>query len=419
MRGVANDSDEGPKPARTDRRTTGSIAPVGRGSLRWLFVLVGALALSEVMFYSVLAPLLPYYSRHLHLSKSAAGLLSASYAIGTLVSAIPLGMLVARVGAKRATVCSAFLLACASIGFGLSHSVMALDTARLTQGVAGAGTWVGSLTWLLGSAPAHRRGETVGAVLGIGIGGALLGPVIGSVAELSEPRLVFGTVALLIFVLTGVAIATPSPIEVKRGLARGALRAVGRDRRLLGGMWFTALPAALFGVLNVLAPLRLSAVGAGTVAIGAVFLMSAAIEAAASPLFGRLSDRRGPLPMIRVGLACSALLAVLLPLPDVAWLVGLATALAGVTFGMAWVPASALLSAGAEEQGLHPGLAYALWNFAWAIGLTLGSAVGAPLAQATDDAVPYGLLAALCAGTLVVIRRRRRNRLELQPTRTH
>jgi MFS family permease len=198
-------------------------------------VLVGALALSEVMFYSVLAPLLPYYSRHLHLSKGAAGLLSASYAIGTLVFAIPLGMLVARVGAKRVTVCSAFLLACASIGFGLSHSVTALDTARLTQGVAGAGTWVGSLTWLLSSAPAHRRGETVGAVLGIGIGGALLGPVIGSVAELSEPRLVFGAVALLIFVLTGVAIATPSPVEVRRRLARGALRAVGRCRPRCSG----------------------------------------------------------------------------------------------------------------------------------------------------------------------------------------
>jgi MFS family permease len=390
---------------------------VERGSLRWLFVLVSALVLSEVMFYSVLAPLLPYYSRHLHLSKSAAGLLSASYAIGTLIFAVPLGILVARVGAKRATVCSAFLLACASIGFGLSHSVMALDTARFAQGVAGAGTWVGSLTWLLGSAPAHRRGETVGAVLGIGIGGALLGPVIGSAAELSEPRLVFGAVALLILALAALALATPGPIEVEGTLARGALRAVVRDRRLLGGMWFTALPAALFGVLNVLAPLRLSELGAGTVAVGAVFLMSAAIEAAASPLFGRISDRRGPLPLIRVGLACSALLAVLLPLPGSMLLVASATAIAGVTFGVAWVPASALLSAGAEEQGLHPGLAYALWNFAWAIGLTFGSAVGAPLAQVTDDAVPYGLLAALCAGTLVVIRHRRGNRLALHRTR--
>ena len=386
-----------------------------RGSLRSLFVLVSALALSEVMFYSVLAPLLPYYTRHLHLSVGAAGLLSASYAIGTLLFALPLGVLVARVGAKRTTVGTACLLACASVAFGLSHSVVALETARFVQGIAGAGVWVSSLTWLIGSAPVRRRGEIVGAVLGIGIGGALLGPVIGSVAELSQPRLVFGAVAVLILALAGWAMATPGPAEVDRALARGVLRAVGRDRRLLGGMWFTGLAAALFGVLNVLVPLRLSALGAGTVAIGAVFFVSAAVEAAASPLIGRLSDRVGPLPVIRFALATSAVLAVLLPLPGVAWLVGLATVLACVAFGMSWVPASALLSAGADGQGLHQGLAFALWNLSWAIGLAFGSAVGAPLAQATGDAVPYGLLAALCVGSFVVVRRRRGDRLAVPP----
>ena len=388
-----------------------------RRSLRWLFVLVGALAVCEVMFFSVLAPLLPYYSRHLHLSKGAAGLLSASYAIGTLVFAVPLGMFVARVGAKRATVASAFLLACASIVFGLSHSVVALDTARLVQGAAGAGVWTGSLTWLVGAAPAHRRGETVGAVLGIGIGGALLGPVIGSAAELSEPRLVFGVVALLVLVLAGCALATPGPNEVERRLPLGVVRTVGRDRRLLGGMWFTALASALFGVLNVLTPLRLSALGAGTVAIGAVFLLSAAIEGAASPLFGRLSDRRGPLPLIRVGLAGSAVLALLLPLSDAVWLLGLATVGAGLTFGMPWVPASALLSVGVEAGGLHQSLAWALWNFSWAIGFALGSAVGGPLAQVSGDAVPYVLLAALCLGTLIATRGRGATRLALPSAR--
>jgi MFS family permease len=379
------------------------MAVMMRGSLRSLFVLVSALALSEVMFFSVLAPLLPYYSRHLHLAEGAAGLLSASYAIGTLLFAVPVGPLVARVGAKRATVCGAVLLGCASVAFGLAHSVVALDTARFVQGIAGAATWTASLTWLVGSAPSHRRSETVGAVLRIGIGGALLGPVIGSAAELSEPRLVFGAVALLIFALAGAALLTPGPIEVEETFARGALRAVARDRKLLGGMWFTMLPAALFGVLNVLAPLRLSALGAGTVAVGAVFLVSAAVEAAASPLLGRLSDRAGPLRVIRIGLATSAVLALLLPLPGVAWLVGVATVLAGVTFGISWVPASALLSAGADSPGLHQSLGYALWNLAWAIGLALGAAVGAPLAQATNDAVPYGLLAALCVGTYTFV----------------
>jgi predicted MFS family arabinose efflux permease len=231
--------------------------------------------------------------------------------------------------------------------------------------------------------------------------------VVGSVSELTDPRLVFGAVALVILVLAAVALATPGPVVTERALARGVLRALRRDPRLLAGMWFTALAAALFGVLGVLAPLRLAALGAGAGAIGAVFLGSAAIEAVASALFGRITDRRGPLAVLAVGLACSSLVAALLPLPDSVWLVGMATMAAGASFGISWVPGSVLLSAGAESQGLHQGLAYALWNLAWALGVAVGAAMGAPLAQITTDAVPYWLLAAVCLGTLLATRSRR------------
>jgi hypothetical protein len=129
-------------------------------------------------------------------------------------------------------------------------------------------------------------------------------------------------------------------------------------------IWFTALSAALFGVLGVLAPLRLAALGAGAVTIGAVFLVSAALEAAASPRFGRLTDRHGPLPVLAFGLACSSLVAALLPLPGSVWPLAIAMVAAGPCFGVAWVPASVLLSAAADSEGLHQGLAYALWNLA-------------------------------------------------------
>jgi len=381
------------------------MAAVERGSLRWLFVLVSALALGEVMFYSVLAPLLPYYAHRLHLSKGAAGLLSASYAIGALVFALPVGVLVARVGAKRATVASALLLAGASIAFGESSTLNELEAARFVQGIAGAGVWTAALTWLIAVAPSHRRGETVGAVLGIAIAGALLGPVIGSLAELSEPRLVFGAVAVMLLTLAACALATPAPPE-QPPQSTSALRAAVKDRRLLAGVWLTALPATLAGVLYVLAPLRLNALGAGTVAIGAVFLCAAAVEAAASPFFGRLSDRRGALPVIRIGLTCCAAVALALPLPNASWLLGVAIVLAGISFGMSWVPAGALLSAAVEAQGANQSIAYSLWNLAWAAGIVLGSAVGAPLAQATGDGVPYVVLAPLFLVTLASVRRR-------------
>ena len=47
-------------------------------------------------------------------------------------------------------------------------------------------------------------------------------------------------------------------------------------------MWVTMLAGMSFGVMDVLAPLRLSQLGASAVAIGVTFLAAAAIESALS-----------------------------------------------------------------------------------------------------------------------------------------
>jgi hypothetical protein len=68
----------------------------------------------------------------------------------------------------------------------------------------------------------------------------------------------------------------------------------------------------------------------------------------------------------------------------------------------------ALLSDASEAVGLDQGLAFALGNLAWAGGHVIGGAGGARVADATSDAVPYGLMAALCGLTLVAVLRRDR-----------
>jgi hypothetical protein len=65
----------------------------------------------------------------------------------------------------------------------------------------------------------------------------------------------------------------------------------------------------------------------------------------------------------------------------------------------------ALISDGAEAIGLDQGFAFAIFNMAWAAAQVAGSAGGAALAQGTSDGVAYGVIAALCAGTLVAIAR--------------
>src|SRR3954454_15378019 len=85
----------------SSKRATASPDPpsVAAAELRRLVLLVGAIVLVDTMFFAAITPLLPQYADRLDLSKSAAGFLSASYAVGGLIGALPAGGPSARLGA--------------------------------------------------------------------------------------------------------------------------------------------------------------------------------------------------------------------------------------------------------------------------------------------------------------------------------
>src|SRR5207249_4683635 len=121
--------------------------------MRRLFLLVAAVVFVDTCFYAAISPLLPHYADELHLSKAAAGILTASYAAGTLLAALPSGWLAARVGVKQTVLTGLALLAGSSVAFGLAHDVVVLDIARFAQGIGGACSWAGGMAWLLAAAP--------------------------------------------------------------------------------------------------------------------------------------------------------------------------------------------------------------------------------------------------------------------------
>jgi MFS family permease len=375
--------------------------------MRRLLLLVGAIVLVDTMFFAALTPLLPHYVHEHHIGKAGAGVLQSMYPAGALLAGIPSGMAAARFGVKPTVLTGLTLLAVTTVAFGLADSVWTLDVARFLQGVSSAFSWTGALAWLVAAAPAGSRGSLIGSAFAAAIVGALFGPVLGAVASFTGTAPAFGTVAGLALVLAAAAALTPAAVPERPQPIRALFEALRRDRRIQVSIWLCLIPALLFGALSVLAPLRLSALGWGAVAVGATFLVSAAFEAGWAPVLGRLSDRYGRMRPLRAALASSALVAILLPLPSSPWLVAVLVVAGGFAFGSFWTPAMSMVTDAAEQRGLDFGYAFALVNIAWAPGQAGGSAIGAGLASVTSDAVSYFGLAAICLITLSALRRYR------------
>jgi MFS family permease len=365
-----------------------------------LLVFVCALVLVDTIFFSALAPLLPHYTRTAGLSKAGAGVLVSAYPAGTLIGSLPSGVLVARMGDRRVAVIGLALMSVSTLVFGWTTAVVALDTARFVQGLAGACTWAAGLAWLSARAPDDRRGQLLGIAMGAAVVGSLFGPMVGWVASQVGTGLAFSAASVVGVLLILAAFGVPPGAEPNRQPLREILPAL-RDRRLGTGMWLMALSGIAFGVVNVLAPLRLSRLSASETVIAATFLCGAVLESGLNPLIGRISDKVGERrPVISV-LAVGTAFGLTMTLPDsVPWLIVLLV-LGMPFFGSLYTPAAAMVSKSAEELKINHGLAFALTNLTWAAGEGIAASGSGALAEATSDIVPYLLLAVACLATLV------------------
>ncbi len=372
--------------------------------MRRLLWLASAMIFFDVAFFAAIAPLLPDYVDQLGLSKAEAGVLSASYAAGTLLASLPAGFLASRVGPRRSVICGLLLLGVSSLAFGLVDQIGLLDAARFIQGIAGALIWAGALTWLITSTPEESRGRVIGTALGTAVAGALLGPVIGAVAAAVGTGPVFGSVLAISLVLAFAASRLPEVRSPERQ-SLGEVVATLFSKPILNGATFVAVPSVMFGAIEVLVPLRIDSLGGGHGVIAAGFIVGAALEAVLAPMAGRLSDRVGRrIPyVIGMTICAAAMVAVALTQTLGGVLAGLIVTSLGA--GLCFAPALTLLSDLAESSSLHQGFAAGLSNMAWASGQVVGGVGGGVVAGRTGYAPPSIAIAVLLLATVAYARR--------------
>jgi predicted MFS family arabinose efflux permease len=370
--------------------------------MRRLLPFVCVVVVVDTILYTALTPLLPHFEHTYDLSKSSAGVLVAAYGVGVLVGAFPGGLVAARRGARGAVLAGLVLVSTASIGVAVADSFGTLVAARLAQGFGSSLTWAGGLAWLALASPRAQRGQAMGTAMGAAVFGALLGPVVGAAASLIGVRAAFATIAGLEALLAIAAFRLePSPPERQ---PLGMITVAARDREFLLGLWLMTIPALLFGVLGVLAPLALDNDGLGAVAIGAIWVAAAAIETVINPWLGRLSDRLGPTRPALIALAGSTAVCLGLAATESAWMLVPLILAAALTWGALYSPALTMLSHAAEHVGLAQGLSFGVMNAAWAVGNAIGPAGGGSLAEVTRDAVPYLAGAGICALSATALR---------------
>ena len=367
--------------------------------MRRLLLLASAMVFLDLTFFTAIAPLLPEYVEQLHMSTAQAGILSAAYAAGTLVAALPGGYVASRFGPRRTAIWGLCGLGVASLLFGFLDSPWPLDAARFLQGVAGAVIWSGALTWIINSYPEDQRGQVIGTALGTAVAGALFGPALGALAGSIGTEPVFAAVLVVALALAYLASRVPDTVVRENQPLRQVVACLV-DRPLVEAAIFVSSPSLMFGAIDVLLPLRINVLGGGHALIAAGFIGGAAIESVLAPLAGRMSDRVGRRAPYVLGMAICAGAMVLFGVAGSLAVVIASLLLCSLGSGFCFAPAMTLISDAAEASGLHQGYGVGVTNMAWAAAQVLGGVAGATIAGATGDAAPSIAIAIILVVTI-------------------
>lgn len=376
---------------------------------RRAFSTVFLTVLLDLIGFSMILPLLPFYALEFGASHAQIGFLYASYSLAQLVCAPLLGRLSDRVGRRPVLLVSIAGGVGAYLLFAAAGSYAVLLIARLFAGMA-AGNYGIAQAYVADVTPADQRARAMGMV-GAAFGLAfVLGPTLGGFLAPLGPAVVpltaagLGTVNLLFALLWLPESLSPElrgEVRERPWLSMAGLRRLSGDRPLLGLMLLLFLVLFCFSFMESTLPLycheRFDFEMAETSWLFA--FIGVVLVVVQGGLLGRLVRRFGERRLVVAGMLSMMVGLVLLPLTPAAWLLAGAAAFLAVGAGLHNPSLLSLLSRLTDErsQGGTIGLAR---SFS-ALARTLGPPAGTWIFGAYGPAWPFWTAAMLMGGALL------------------
>ena len=352
------------QPLRASRATAATLATLA--------------AFTDVLAYSIAVPVLPDLSRRVGASPTMIGFLFAAFGVTLLATSVPMGALSDRLGRRGPLIAGAAALTLSTLLFAFANTLPWLFLARLVQGSADAVTWVVGLALIADLFEPDERGRVMGLFMGGTTVGFMLGPSLGGwLYEMGGSRMPFLGVAALSALCTLGFIWMKAPAQLERG-EYATLRQLLRVRAVaICGLAVTLGGGTLAMLEPMLALFLAEHIGLGPSRIGLVFGSSAVTLAFLHPIVGRIADRKGGRWLMQAGLIGMALM-----LPSLAFIRSFSSAVAiNVVFTLTVAgmitPSLTYMAEATSQAGVKSfGVAYGLYNVAWAIGLLVGPSIG-------------------------------------------
>ncbi|MFQ2352704.1 MFS transporter [Aeromonas dhakensis] len=275
-----------------------------------LLLLCGLLLLT--LSIAVLNTLVPLWLAHEQLPTWQVGMVGSSYFCGNLLGTLLAGTLIRRCGFNRSYYLASALFAAGCVGLGITLDFWSWLGWRFIAGIGCAMIWVVVESALMCSGNAHNRGRLLAAYMMVYYLGTVLGQLLVS-------KLPTGLMEVLPWA-SGLILAAILPllftrIVSERSEAQGSTRVwpMLRLRQARLGVDGCIISGIVLGSLYGLMPLYLNHQGVSDAGIG--YWMAVMVSAGILGQWpvGRLADRFGRLPVLRVQvlvviLGCGAML---------------------------------------------------------------------------------------------------------------